>query len=127
MLGTFAPIVVYWVYLGIFVMLDSLKNYRLHSKIDKDEKDLVSKPIIWVWRRKKKAINEIPSPKSCSPLSSISTNTTTWFPQLVLPCYSSPQHRAASLLPDTTSITFTRLCHPINHTLMLTYFTSIRR
>ncbi|KAL2559505.1 Sphinganine C(4)-monooxygenase 2 [Forsythia ovata] len=43
MLGTFAPLVVYWVYSGIYLMLGSLENYRLHSKKDEDEKNLVSK------------------------------------------------------------------------------------
>ncbi|EXB38329.1 Sphingoid base hydroxylase 2 [Morus notabilis] len=42
-LGTFAPIVIYWVYSGIYALLDSFENYRLHSKIDEDEKNLVSK------------------------------------------------------------------------------------
>jgi sphinganine C4-monooxygenase len=42
-LGTFAPIVVYWVYSGIYVLLGSLENYRLHSKKDEDEKNLVPK------------------------------------------------------------------------------------
>ncbi|KAL5553819.1 hypothetical protein UlMin_041231 [Ulmus minor] len=43
LLGTFAPILVYWVYSGIYVLLGSLENYRLHSKKDEDEKNLVSK------------------------------------------------------------------------------------
>ncbi|KAK9675882.1 hypothetical protein RND81_11G038300 [Saponaria officinalis] len=42
-LGTFAPIFVYWAYSGIYVMLGSLDNYRLHSKKDEDEKNLISK------------------------------------------------------------------------------------
>jgi len=43
LLGTFAPIVVYWVYSGIYILLGSFENYRLHSKKDEDEKNLVSK------------------------------------------------------------------------------------
>ncbi|XP_010477802.1 PREDICTED: sphinganine C4-monooxygenase 1-like [Camelina sativa] len=43
LLGAFAPIVVYWVYSGIYVSLSSLESYRLHSKVDEDEKNLVSK------------------------------------------------------------------------------------
>ncbi|KAG8383093.1 hypothetical protein BUALT_Bualt05G0148700 [Buddleja alternifolia] len=43
MLGTFAPIIVYWIYSGIYVVLGSLENYRLHSKKDEDEKNLVPK------------------------------------------------------------------------------------
>ncbi|XP_061355435.1 sphinganine C4-monooxygenase 1 [Gastrolobium bilobum] len=44
MLGTFAPIIVYWIYSGIYVVLGPFcKNYRLHSKQEEDEKNLVSK------------------------------------------------------------------------------------
>ncbi|PIN17151.1 Sphingolipid hydroxylase [Handroanthus impetiginosus] len=42
-LGIFAPIVLYWVYSGIYVMLGSMDNYRLHSRKDEDEKNLVPK------------------------------------------------------------------------------------
>ncbi|XVF85936.1 hypothetical protein PTKIN_Ptkin17bG0157800 [Pterospermum kingtungense] len=43
LLGTFVPIVVYWVYSGIYVCLGSFEKYRLHSKKEEDEKNLVSK------------------------------------------------------------------------------------
>ena len=43
LLGTVAPIVVYWVYSGIYVLLGSLDDYRLHSRKDEDEKNLVPK------------------------------------------------------------------------------------
>ncbi|XP_028762085.1 sphinganine C4-monooxygenase 1-like [Neltuma alba] len=44
LLGTFAPIFVYWIYSGIYVVLGLFsENYRLHSKKDEDEKNLVSK------------------------------------------------------------------------------------
>ena len=44
MLGTFVPIVVYWIYSGIYVVLGLFaENYRLHSKQEEDEKNLVSK------------------------------------------------------------------------------------
>ncbi|GAB2220595.1 hypothetical protein Droror1_Dr00008256 [Drosera rotundifolia] len=43
LLGTFVPILVYWVYSGIYVLLGSFENYRLHSRKDEDEKNLVSK------------------------------------------------------------------------------------
>ncbi|KAK4481601.1 hypothetical protein RD792_012504 [Penstemon davidsonii] len=43
LIGTFAPIILYWVYSGIYVMLGSLENYRLHTKKDEDEKNLVPK------------------------------------------------------------------------------------
>ncbi|KAL3751618.1 hypothetical protein ACJRO7_012448 [Eucalyptus globulus] len=46
MLGTFAPIVVYWVYSGIYISLGSFENYRLHSKKDEDNKNLVSKATV---------------------------------------------------------------------------------
>jgi sphinganine C4-monooxygenase len=43
LLGTVAPIVVYWLYSGIYVALSSLEGYRLHSKAEEEEKNLVSK------------------------------------------------------------------------------------
>lgn len=46
LLGTFVPILVYWLYSGLYVVLgsfDKLDNYRLHSRIDEDEKNLASK------------------------------------------------------------------------------------
>ncbi|KAK9114201.1 hypothetical protein Syun_020998 [Stephania yunnanensis] len=45
LLGTFVPILVYWVYSGFYVLLGSgsLENYRLHSRKDEDVKNLVSK------------------------------------------------------------------------------------
>ncbi|CAL5431020.1 unnamed protein product [Camellia sinensis] len=46
LLGTVVPILVYWVYSGIYVMLGSLENYRLHSKMDEDDKNLVSKSTV---------------------------------------------------------------------------------
>ncbi|KAL1355968.1 hypothetical protein HN51_007951 [Arachis hypogaea] len=44
MLGTFVPIIIYWVYSGIYVVLGLFsEDYRLHTKEDEDEKNLVSK------------------------------------------------------------------------------------
>eukprot|EP00262_Sarcandra_glabra_P013176 TRINITY_DN359_c0_g2_i1.p1 TRINITY_DN359_c0_g2~~TRINITY_DN359_c0_g2_i1.p1 ORF type:complete len:255 (+),score=30.39 TRINITY_DN359_c0_g2_i1:209-973(+) len=43
LLGTFLPILVYWVYSGIYLILGFFENYRLHSKKDEDVKNLVSK------------------------------------------------------------------------------------
>ncbi|RWR84027.1 Fatty acid hydroxylase [Cinnamomum micranthum f. kanehirae] len=43
LLGTFAPILVYWVYSGIYVLLSPFENYRLHPKKDEHVKNLVSK------------------------------------------------------------------------------------
>lgn len=37
------PILVYWAYSGIYLFFGSLENYRLHTKKDEDEKNLVSK------------------------------------------------------------------------------------
>ncbi|KZT76407.1 sphinganine C(4)-monooxygenase 1-like [Dorcoceras hygrometricum] len=42
-LGTFVPIIVYWVYSGMYEMLGSLDVYRLHSRKEEDEKNLVPK------------------------------------------------------------------------------------
>lgn len=42
-LGTFVPILVYWIYSGMYAMLGSMDNYRLHTKKDEEEKNLVSK------------------------------------------------------------------------------------
>ncbi|XP_023542394.1 sphinganine C4-monooxygenase 2-like isoform X1 [Cucurbita pepo subsp. pepo] len=46
MLGTFVPIVVYWLYSGIYILLGSFENYRLHSKEDELEKNVVSKSTV---------------------------------------------------------------------------------
>lgn len=43
LLGTFVPILVYWIYSGIYTILGDLDNYRLHPKKDEDEKNLVTK------------------------------------------------------------------------------------
>uniref|UniRef100_A0A2P2NFG2 Sur2 hydroxylase/desaturase n=1 Tax=Rhizophora mucronata TaxID=61149 RepID=A0A2P2NFG2_RHIMU len=44
LLGTFVPILIYWVYSGLYVVLGRFfDEYRLHSKKDEDEKNLVSK------------------------------------------------------------------------------------
>lgn len=44
MLGTFAPLLVYWIYSGFYVVLGLFaEDYRLHTIQDEDEKNLVSK------------------------------------------------------------------------------------
>lgn len=44
MLGTFAPLLVYWIYSGFYVVLGLFaEDYRLHTKQDEDDKNLVSK------------------------------------------------------------------------------------
>ncbi|KAL1295373.1 hypothetical protein HN51_056270 [Arachis hypogaea] len=40
-MGTFAPIVVYWLYAGFYQLLPSLDKYRLHTKEEDKEKNLV--------------------------------------------------------------------------------------
>ncbi|XP_057948481.1 sphinganine C4-monooxygenase 1-like [Malania oleifera] len=45
-LGTFAPIVVYWVYSGMYVLLGVFENYRLHTRKEEDDKNLVSKSTV---------------------------------------------------------------------------------
>ncbi|KAJ4796480.1 Methylsterol monooxygenase 2-1 [Rhynchospora pubera] len=42
-LAIFVPIVVYWVYSGVYMMLGSLDQYRLHSREDEEKKNLVPK------------------------------------------------------------------------------------
>lgn len=39
--ATFAPIVVYWVYGGLYHLLPPLEKYRLHTKQEENEKNLV--------------------------------------------------------------------------------------
>ncbi|XP_004138918.1 sphinganine C4-monooxygenase 1 isoform X1 [Cucumis sativus] len=46
LLGTFVPIFVYWFYSGLYLLLGFFDNYRLHSKTDEDEKNLVSKSTV---------------------------------------------------------------------------------
>ncbi|OAY50001.1 sphinganine C4-monooxygenase 1 [Manihot esculenta] len=46
LLGTFVPIILYWVYSGLYLGLGYFENYRLHSKQDEDVKNLVSKTTV---------------------------------------------------------------------------------
>ena len=39
----FVPVVVYWVYSGIYETLGSFDNYRLHSKTEEEAENMVSK------------------------------------------------------------------------------------
>jgi len=43
LIGTIAPILVYWVYSGIYLLMGDFDKYRLHSKKDEDTKNLVTK------------------------------------------------------------------------------------
>ncbi|CAA0834949.1 Sphinganine C(4)-monooxygenase 2 [Striga hermonthica] len=40
-MGTFAPLVVYWLYAGVYQLLPPLDNYRLHTKTEENEKNVV--------------------------------------------------------------------------------------
>lgn len=40
-MGTFAPVVVYWVYAGFYQLLPPLDNYRLHTRKEEEEKNSV--------------------------------------------------------------------------------------
>lgn len=40
-MGTFAPIVVYWIYAGFYQLLPPMDNYRLHTREEEDEKNSV--------------------------------------------------------------------------------------
>lgn len=43
-MGTFFPILVYWLYAGLYHLLPPLDQYRMHSRSEKDSKNLVSFP-----------------------------------------------------------------------------------
>ncbi|KAF3659979.1 putative cytochrome 78A7-like [Capsicum annuum] len=40
-MGTFAPIVVYWLYAGLYQLLPPMDKYRLHTRKEEDDKNLV--------------------------------------------------------------------------------------
>ena len=46
LLGTFVPIAVYWIYSGLYVLLDGLDTYRLHTKAEENVKNIVSKATV---------------------------------------------------------------------------------
>lgn len=46
LLGTVMPLVVYWAYSGLYMLFGSYDNYRLHSRKDEDEKNLISKQTV---------------------------------------------------------------------------------
>lgn len=48
-MGTFAPIVLYWVYAGGYQLIlhrRPLERYRLHTRAEEEEKNLVSLPTV---------------------------------------------------------------------------------
>ncbi|PKU85307.1 sphinganine C4-monooxygenase 1 [Dendrobium catenatum] len=46
LLATFTPVLVYWIYSGIFMILGDLNNYRLHTKAEEESKNIVSKTTV---------------------------------------------------------------------------------
>ncbi|KAL0909120.1 hypothetical protein M5K25_023652 [Dendrobium thyrsiflorum] len=46
MMGTFAPIVMYWIYGGIYQLLPSSNRYRLHTLKEEEQKNLVRMPTV---------------------------------------------------------------------------------
>lgn len=46
LLGTFVPIAVYWMYSGMYALLDGLEEYRLHPKGEESVKNIVSKTTV---------------------------------------------------------------------------------
>ncbi|KAL5992112.1 Arf guanine nucleotide exchange factor sbh2 [Asimina triloba] len=47
LMGTFVPILVYWIYSGFYMLLGGFDNYRLHTRKDEDVKNLVSKTTVF--------------------------------------------------------------------------------
>ncbi|VVA33341.1 PREDICTED: sphinganine [Prunus dulcis] len=45
-MGTFAPILVYWLYAGLYQLLPHLDNYRLHTRREEDDKNSVPLPSV---------------------------------------------------------------------------------
>ncbi|XVF03349.1 hypothetical protein REPUB_Repub04eG0253300 [Reevesia pubescens] len=45
-LGIFMPIIIFWIYSGMYVILESFENYKLHSKKEEEEKNLVSRTTV---------------------------------------------------------------------------------
>lgn len=45
-MGTFAPIIVYWLYAGFYQILPPLDNYRLHTRKEEDEKNSVPLSVV---------------------------------------------------------------------------------
>lgn len=48
-MGTFAPILLYWVYAGGYQLIlhgRPLERYRLHTRAEEEEKNLVSLPVV---------------------------------------------------------------------------------
>ncbi|KAF3338069.1 sphinganine C(4)-monooxygenase 1-like protein [Carex littledalei] len=46
LVGTIAPIALYWLYGGAYMLMPPLKQYRLHTKREEDEKNIVDIPTV---------------------------------------------------------------------------------
>ncbi|KAL1804334.1 hypothetical protein DCAR_0935996 [Daucus carota subsp. sativus] len=46
LLGVIMPIIVYWVYSGMYILFGGMDKYRLHSRKDENEKNLVPKSVV---------------------------------------------------------------------------------
>lgn len=44
--GTIAPIALYWLYGGAYMLMPPLKRYRLHTKREEDEKNIIDLPTV---------------------------------------------------------------------------------
>ncbi|KAG6526189.1 very-long-chain aldehyde decarbonylase GL1-9-like [Zingiber officinale] len=45
-MGTFAPIIIYWLYAGLYQLLPRLDEYRLHTRKEEEQKNLVALPTV---------------------------------------------------------------------------------
>ncbi|KAL5992186.1 Very-long-chain aldehyde decarbonylase GL1-9 [Asimina triloba] len=45
-MGTYAPIVLYWVYAGFYQLLPPLDRFRLHTRKEEEQKNLVPMPSV---------------------------------------------------------------------------------
>jgi sphinganine C4-monooxygenase len=45
-MGTFAPIVLYWIYGGMYQLLPPMDRFRLHTRKEEAQKNLVSLPSV---------------------------------------------------------------------------------
>jgi sphinganine C4-monooxygenase len=46
LMGTIAPIALYWIYGGSYMLMPPLKRYRLHTKREEDEINIVDLPTV---------------------------------------------------------------------------------
>lgn len=46
LLGTFVPIIVYWLYSGFYELFSDMESYRLHPKGEEDIKNVATKKMV---------------------------------------------------------------------------------